>query len=62
MKVTVDQWTSMFHSLVKKLIDNTGLLPQDFDFDTEELCDTLGYFCEYEDDEEYHEWSPKIIM
>ena len=52
----------MFHSLVKKLIDNTGLLPQDFDFDTEELCDTLGYFCEYEDDEEYHEWSPKLIM
>ena len=50
----VDQLTSGFITKMKKLIDNTGLLPQDFDFDTEELCDTLGYFCEYEDDKEYH--------
>ena len=48
VKGAIDEWTSIVHPVLKDLIDSNGILPKDLDFDTEEFCDILGYFCEYE--------------
>ena len=49
MQEGVDQWTSEINDKSKALMDLHGFLPKDLDYDIEEFCAVLGYFCENEE-------------